>query len=154
MVPVPFGNNHGVIFGDDDGDENPRRRRNLLLKVTVLSCLVKLRSKTAGCEIKKNCRRDAKTVFTKAPLSLTSLQGHLFCCKTKTTKYAQLLKYKSVKLQKWFKLRNMSCNSSLTMHFTNCHAESALHCIADCRSINLIVCVVMRKLYVSWFCTS
>ena len=64
-----------------------RRRRNLLLKVTVLSCLVKLFGAKQLCEI--NGSR-AKTVFTKAPLSLTSAQGHLFCCKTETTKYPQV----------------------------------------------------------------
>ena len=72
--------NLGVIVGDETG----RRRRNLLLKVTVLSCLVKLFRAKQLCEI--NGSR-AKTVFAKAPLSLTSAQGHLFCCKTKTTKY-------------------------------------------------------------------
>ena len=75
--------NLGVIVGDETG----RRRRNLLLKVTVLSCLVKLFRAKQLCEI--NGSR-AKTVFTKAPLSLTSAQGHLFCCKTKTTKYPQV----------------------------------------------------------------
>ena len=75
--------NLGVIVGDETG----RRRRNLLLKVTVLSCLVKLFGAKQLCEI--NGSR-AKTVFTKAPLSLTSAQGHLFCCKTETTKYPQV----------------------------------------------------------------
>ena len=87
---TPLRINIGIIIGNDYGDENTRRRRNVLLKVTVLSCHVKLKSKTA---LWNKCRRVAKTVFTKAPLSLTSAQGHLFCCKTKTTKYA-LLKYK------------------------------------------------------------
>ena len=33
--------------------------------------------------------RGHKNGFTKAPLSLTSAQGQMFCCKTKTAKYAQ-----------------------------------------------------------------